>query len=86
MINNLLQVVWLNTPTLRTSWEPASALPDRLVQDYEEGQSADILESASSGGQTIHTVSTIAQPDIGPKSKRKCSDSSCADKDKGNVR
>ena len=58
---------------MKTSWESSSTLPDSLIEDYEKGASSDVLESFSSGGQTIHTVS-ISPGGNEPKSKKlKCS-------------
>lgn len=58
---------------MKTSWEPASTLPSSLIEDYEKGGSGDILESFSSGGQTIHTMSTFPSktPEAAPKPKKR---------------
>ena len=82
----ITQVVWLGTPTMKTSWEPASTLPSSLVEDYEKGASGDVLESFSSGGQTIHTMSTTPGGANEPKSKKmKCMGSKETDEDTGYI-
>jgi len=39
-------------------WEPVSNVSPSLIQEYEATVSADIVDSQTSGGQTIHTVFT----------------------------
>ncbi len=70
---------------MKTSWEPASTLPDSLIKDYEKGACGDVLESFSSGGQTIHTMSISPSGDE-PKSKKIKSTEvgSCTSKELGN--
>jgi len=54
----------LNESTVSTHWEPASNVSPSLIQEYEAtvnadiAVNADIVDSQTSGGQTIHTVST----------------------------
>ena len=41
-----------------TYWEPAPNVLSTLIEEYERTVDGDIVETHSSGGQTIHTVST----------------------------
>ena len=43
---------------MSTRWESASSIPNSLIEDYEKATLGDIIESYTSGGQTIHTTST----------------------------
>ena len=63
-----LQVVWVSTSTVETTWEQESNVPSKLIEQYEHGIEHDIEESFSSGGQTIDTLST--RPNLQPLQKR----------------
>lgn len=39
-----------------TTWEPASKIPTDMMEEYET--SVNIVDTFTSGGQTIHTTST----------------------------
>ena len=53
------KVVWLGRPQTKSTWEPEHSLPQHLVADYNKGIQHDIChQSTTSGGQTIHSLST----------------------------
>jgi hypothetical protein len=53
------KVVWLGRPQTTSTWEPEHSLPQHLVADYNKGILYDIRQhSTTSGGQTIHSLST----------------------------
>jgi len=49
-------VIWLNTVATKASWEMASKLPSSIIEEYENGVRGEIVETLTSGGQTVHTV------------------------------
>lgn len=51
-----VQVVWLGRPVTESSWEPKPSLPKELVEDFEQG--IEYEEVFTSGGQSVHTIST----------------------------
>ncbi len=54
-----MQVTQISFSKSVTTWEPASCLPPSLISEYEKGVQRDIDEDVfTSGGQTIHTVSS----------------------------
>ena len=68
-------MIWLGRSVTETSWEVASSLPDVLIEDYERGIQHDLQQqSYTSGGQTIHTLSTVRKVDetSPPEAKRHC--------------
>lgn len=65
-----MQIANLNESTTSTHWEPASNVPHILIQEYEATINADIVDSHTSGGQTIHTVSTSNSGSPKPKKAR----------------
>ena len=60
-VRTLLQIAWMTTSTVETSWEPALNLPVELVEDYERGTETEVEEMFTSGGQTVATLSTHRQ-------------------------
>ena len=57
--NECLQVVWLGRPITESTWEPEASLPQTLVKEHEAGITQDIQkDTLTSGGQTVHTLST----------------------------
>ena len=45
--------------TLATTWEMSSSLPKQLVDEFECGIQRDIIDEAfTSGGETVHTLSS----------------------------
>ena len=56
-----------------STWEPETSLPQDLVADYEAGLFQEVQrESFTTGGQTIHTLSTAPVKDICQESRAKC--------------
>ena len=53
-----------------TYWEPATNVSHKLIEEYEKTANAEIVESYTSGGQTIHTVSTSSCETPNPKKAR----------------
>ena len=55
----LIQVTQISFSSSVTTWEPASCLPPSIISEYESGDQRDIAKDIfTSGGQTIHTVSS----------------------------
>lgn len=51
-----------------TTWEPASTLPSKLVAEFESGIQQEVVDNKfSSGGETIHTLSSRV---VTPPAKR----------------
>ena len=68
-------MIWLGRSVTESSWEVASSLPDVLIEDYERGIQHDLhQQSYTSGGQTVHTLSTVPKVDetSPPEAKRPC--------------
>ena len=68
-------MIWLGRSVTESSWEVASSLPDVLIEDYERGIQHDLRQqSYTSGGQTVHTLSTVRKEDetLLPEAKRPC--------------
>lgn len=60
-------MIWLGRPLTESSWELASSLFNVLIQDYEHGIQHDLHQkSYTSGGQTIHTLSTVCKDETPP--------------------
>lgn len=73
----LYEVAWLGKPVVDTTWESSSSLPDALIQEFETSQNSAVLESFSSGGQTVHTLSLQKRGDsCEPAAKRPRQDDS----------
>ena len=70
-------MIWLGRSVTESSWEVASSLPDVLIEDYERGIQHDLhQQSYTSGGQTVHTLSTVRKVDetSPPEAKRRVVD------------
>ena len=52
------QIAKVTESTVTTHWEPATNVSCKLIKEFETTGNADIIQSYTSGGQTIHTVST----------------------------
>ena len=67
-------MIWLGRSVTESSWEVASSLPDVLIEDYERGIQHDLhQQSYTSGGQTVHTLSTVRKVDeTSLEAKRPC--------------
>ena len=51
--------MWLGKPDTTSTWEKASSLPPKLVEDYERGVQYSVeTHSFTSGGETFHTLAT----------------------------
>ena len=57
------QIFQINNGAVSTRWEPASAIPDTLIEEYEKATLGDVITSYTSGGQTINTVSINSPKD-----------------------
>lgn len=66
------QVVWLGRPIAESNWQPASALPATMINEYESGIERDMEKQVfSSGGQTITTITSVTkQHSMQPQPKR----------------
>lgn len=54
------QVTRIRCEQLTTSWEPASCIPPDLISEFESGIRRNIGdEQVSTGGGSIHTLSSI---------------------------
>ena len=54
-------MVWLGKPETESSWQPASLLPSKIIDEYENGYCQEIgVDSFASGGQTVSTLSRTA--------------------------
>lgn len=58
-----MQVVRINNGAVSTRWEPVSAIPGSLIEEYEKSTLGDVITSYTSGGQTINTVSINSAKD-----------------------
>lgn len=74
---HISQIAQIDNGAVTTRWESASSVPNSLIEDYEKAISGDVIESHTSGGQTIHTVSTSSSEhnDEPPQSKKVRKDS-----------
>ena len=54
------QVVWLGKPLTETTWELASSLPSKFIDDYEQGIVHEVRSnlSSASAGHNIYALST----------------------------
>ena len=63
------QVVWLGKPEAQSSWQPKSALPAHVVDEYEKGICQEIkVNSFVSGGQTISMLAHGCDSENGSQS------------------
>lgn len=64
--------MWLGKPITASAWVSASSLPMHMISEYEDGVRREIVEEKfSSGGQTIHTLSSQSMQVLsGPQKKR----------------
>jgi len=58
-----MQIVQINNGAVSTRWQPASAIPGSLIEEYEKATLGDVIASYTSGGQTIKTVSINSAKD-----------------------
>ena len=69
---HISQIAQIDNGAVTTQWESASSVPNSLIKEYEKSISGDVIESHTSGGQTIHTISTSSDEhnDDSPQSKK----------------
>lgn len=70
-------MVWLGKPLTQNTWEPATSIPSKLIEDYEKGINHVIYSklSSSSGGHNVYALfpdSTLQTDALPPESKRTC--------------
>ena len=75
---HISQIAQIDNGAVTTRWESASSVPNSLIEEYENAISGDVIESHTSGGQTIHTTSTSSSEhnDDPPQSKKVRKDNS----------
>ena len=66
-----IQIAKITESAATVHWEPASNVPRTLIEEHERTVNADVVESHSSGGQTIHTVSINSCGSPNPKKSRR---------------
>ena len=53
-------MVWIGGTSCDSTWEMCSSLPKQLVDEFEDGVRRELIDSTfSSGGETVHTLSSV---------------------------
>ena len=65
---NKIQVVRIGEASSKCVWEPEASLPANIVAEYDKGVQRELVDEVySSGGRTLHTISS--QPLSNPAKK-----------------
>ena len=66
-----MQVIWLGKPNLDVTWEPVSSLPPAVVEEFEHGIQAEVVEhTETSCGQHTTTLGVTRSQSNGTKRPR----------------
>ena len=64
------QVLWLGKPDVQVTWEPASSLPPRVIEEFEKGIEVETCQhSTHQYGYEASTIVTLQKPESQPQKK-----------------
>ena len=82
----MFQVLWLGRPQCYATWEPASSLPHRLVDEFTAGLEAELqVDNVPMYGHISSTVTVAQQSSDSQKSKRQRQERPCHDELEGYI-